>query len=98
MLLIFFASSLNGLCSSFKKVRAFRTDGEKALSDAFSHEFSHSQHLTCFINVRHNVTQKLLDCKVFTEMSKAVLHDIFGSHIGDVFEEGQKTGMIFSKI
>ena len=36
---LFFAASLIGLQPALEKVRAFGTDGEKALADGFAHEF-----------------------------------------------------------
>ena len=69
-------------------VRVFGTDGEKALIDAFSHEFCYSQHLTCFLHVRRNIQQKLHDCNVPIENIKQILDDIFGRNIDNAFEEG----------
>ena len=46
---LFFASSIIGQCPQLQGVLSFGTDGERALIDAFRHEFSFSQHLTCFI-------------------------------------------------
>ena len=67
---LFFTSSLVGLCPNLQMVRAFGTDGEKALSDTFSHEFTLFQHLTCSIHVRRNITQKLQECNISSETSK----------------------------
>ena len=49
---LFFASTLVGLSQQLQGVRAFGTDGEKAIADAFMHEFTYSQRLTCFIHVK----------------------------------------------
>ena len=49
---LFFASTLIGMCRPLQGVRAFGTDGEQALAEAFGHEFAFSQRLTCFIHVR----------------------------------------------
>jgi len=48
---MFFASTIIGQCSNLGGVRVIGTDGEKALIDAFKHEFGFAQHLTCFIHV-----------------------------------------------
>ena len=69
-------------------LRAFGTDGEKALADAFSHEFHYAVHLTCFIHCRRNIKSQLQllgypDCA-----SKEVLDDIFGCQHGNTFSEG----------
>ena len=65
----FFASSLVGLLSQLEGVRAFGTDGEKALRDAFSHEFGFAQCLTCFIHVRRNIKAKLTEFNVPSQLS-----------------------------
>ena len=85
---LFFASSLVGLSSQLEGIRAFGTDGEKALSDAFTHEFGFSQRLTCFIHVRKNIKDKLSECSIPTLLSQQILDDIFGKRIGSTFVEG----------
>lgn len=85
---LFFASSLVGQCRQLQGIRAFGTDGEKPLADAFSHEFGFSQHLTCFIHVRRNIKEKLCDCNVPSSIAQIVLDDIFGRRVGTAFEEG----------
>ena len=85
---LFFASSLVGLSSQLQGIRAFGTDGEKALSDAFCHEFGFSQQLTCFLHVRRNIKAKLADCSIPSSLSTKILDDIFGKRIGGVFAEG----------
>ena len=57
---VLFASTLVGLSHQLQSVQAFGTDGEQALIDAFSHEFTFSHRLTCFIHVKRNVTVSLL--------------------------------------
>ena len=56
---LFFASTVIGQCRKLERVRAFGTDGEQALSDAFKHEFGFAQHLICFIHVQRNVKDML---------------------------------------
>lgn len=85
---LFFASSLIGLSPQLQGVRAFGTDGEQALIDAFSHEFRFSQHLTCFIHVRRNIKEELNKCSIPSEVAKMMLDDIFGRRLGTIFEEG----------
>ena len=63
-------------------LRAFGTDGEKALADAFAHEFNYAVHLTCFIHCRRNIKCQLHTLG-FPECSiKEVLDDIFGCQQG----------------
>ena len=85
---LYFASTLVGLNRQLQAVRVFGTDGEQALIDAFAHELSYAQHLTCFIHVRRNIKDKLSSCAVPTNESKKILADIFGRQIGDTFVEG----------
>ena len=57
---MFFASSMIGLEKNPASLRAFGTDGEKALSDDFFlPEFNFAQQLTCFIHVRRNIKEEL---------------------------------------
>lgn len=56
---LFLASSMVGLRRDIENLRVFGTDGEKALIDAFSHEFRLAIHLTCSIHVRRNVKDQL---------------------------------------
>jgi len=53
---LFFASSMVGMNKKLVHLHAFGTDGEKALYDAFSHEFRLAIRLTCFI---WNLKEKL---------------------------------------
>ena len=54
----------------------------------FKHEFSYSQHLTCFVHVCHNITQKLKECNVPSETSRIILNDIFGYRVETGVQEG----------
>ena len=85
---LFFASSLVGLSSQLEGIRAFGTDGEKALSDAFTHEFGFSQHLTCFIHVRKNLKDKLSEYSIPSSLSQQILDDTFGKRLGGTLVEG----------
>ena len=85
---LFFASTLIGLRPELQGLRAFGTDGEKALVDAFSHEFRYAIHLTCFIHFRQNIKRKLQELQYPDSAIKEVLGDIFGCTQGDTFSEG----------
>ena len=52
-----FASTLVGLCRDLEILQGFGADGEKALIDAFSHEFGFAIHLLCAIHLQRNVKQ-----------------------------------------
>ena len=60
---LYFASTLVGLRQELEKLRAFGTDGEEALVDAFSHEFGFVIHLSCMIHLRRNVKEQLCERK-----------------------------------
>lgn len=85
---LFFASTLVGICRPLQGVRAFGTDGEQALAEAFGHEFAFSQRLTCFIHVRRNVKDKCNEFHIPSDVSQKILNDIFGAKCGGVFIEG----------
>ena len=67
---VFFASTLVGLRPDLQDLRAFGTDGEKALAEAFSHEFSYALHLTCFNHCRQNIKRKLQELNYPEEATK----------------------------
>lgn len=85
---LFFASTLIGLRRELAGLRAFGTDGEKALVDAFSHEFHYASHLTCFIHCRRNIKGQLQVLGFPDSAIKEVLDDIFGCQNGNVLAEG----------
>ena len=76
------------MCRPLQGVRAFGTDGEQSLAEAFSHVFAYSQHLTCFIHVRRNVKDKCNEFHIPSHVSQKILDDIFGAKLGGVFIEG----------
>ena len=84
---LYFASTLMGLNYQLQAVRVIGTDGELALIDAFAHELTYAQHLTCFIHVRRNIKDKLSSCAVLTNESNNILANIFGHQLGDTFVE-----------
>ena len=82
---LFFASSLIGLR---KQVKAFGTDGEEALADAFGHEFYFASRLTCVIHKRRNIEAKLKDIGFSVEAQASIIDDIFGRRRGEIMHEG----------
>ena len=85
---LFFASTIIGQCSQLEFVCAIGTDGEKALIDAFKHEFGFAQHLTCFIHDRRNIKNKLHECDIPSQLSIEILDDVFGKTVGTTRVEG----------
>ena len=74
-------------------MRAYGTDGEQALAEAFGHEFAFSQRLTCFIHVRRNVKDKCNEFHIPSDVSQKILDDFFGAKYGDAFIEGLADGV-----
>ena len=85
---LFFASSLIGLRPELRALQAFGTDGEKALADAFGHEYQYATRLSCFIHCRQNIKQQLRDRHFPETVAKTVLDDVFGTQQGEIFAEG----------
>ena len=85
---LFFAASLLGLRRNLGGLRAFGTDGEKALADAFAHEFRYATHLTCFIHFRRNMKRELNERGFTSKATNDVIDDILGCQKGNVFCEG----------
>ena len=85
---LFFASTLIGLRRQLEALRAFGTDGEKPLSDAFSHEFRYAVHLTCFNHCRQNIKREMQQLGYPESLISDVLNDIFGHQEGSTFFEG----------
>ena len=77
-----------GLRPALRAVQAFGTDGERALADAFGHEYRYASRLSCFIHCRRNIKQQLRDRHFPETAIKLVLDDIFGVQQDEVFAEG----------
>ena len=60
---LFFASSLVSAKRELQRLKAFGTDGEETLVEAFAHEFRFATHLYCFIHVRNNIKKNLRERK-----------------------------------
>lgn len=85
---LFFSSTLIGLRPVLQGLRAFGTDGEKALFDAFTHDFRYAIRLTCFIHFRQNIKRKLQEFNYPESEIKEILDDIFGCRQGSTLSEG----------
>ena len=85
---LYFASTLIGLKRDLEKLKAFGTDGEAALVDAFSHEFGFALHLSCAIHLRRNIKQQLHSQHFPEEHIKTTLEEIFGASKGLVHLDG----------
>lgn len=78
----FLASNMVGLCPLLGSLRAFGTDGEKALGDAFAVQFRDASHLLCFLHVKERISAKIRDLGIGSECAKLFLNDIFGQQQG----------------
>lgn len=74
----FFTSALIGLQPSLVDLRAFGTDGEAALVNAFSVSFPKACHLRCFLHFKGNIEQKLKELKVPSDVARKFVEDIMG--------------------
>ena len=75
----FFASSLVGLKSSLCDLRAFGTDGEKALASAFETVFRKAIHLRCFLHLRGNLESRLRGYGIPKHVQIEFIRDVFGN-------------------
>ena len=88
----FLASCMIAQNRNLVGIRAFGTDSEKPLIEAFLHEFKFAVHLTCFNHVRRNIKDKLHDMKLPDDVQTEILNDIFGRKVGST----QLTGLVDS--
>ena len=72
----FFASSV-GVKPSLRHLRAFGTDGEKAISKAMHVVFDEAVHLRCFLHFKGNLDSKLQEYRVPKHERIEFLRDVF---------------------
>ena len=60
------------------QLKAFRTDGEHALSNAFREEFPEADHHRCFIHLCKNIKMKMSSLGILGRDQNEFLCDIFG--------------------
>ena len=85
---LFFASSLVSLRRELQCLRSFGTDGEKALVDAFVHEFRFTIHLYCSIHARNNIKKNLRDRRFPESVVNEIADDVFRKQVGTTYCEG----------
>ena len=85
---LFFSSSLLSLRRELQCIRAIGTDGEKALIDAFKHEFRFATHLYCFIHARNSVKRQLAERKYPESVASEITDEIFGKQVGTTYVAG----------
>lgn len=69
-------------------LQVFGTDGEKALVDAFVHEFRFAIHLYCSIHARNNVKKNLRDRRFPESVVNEIANDVSGKPVGTTYCEG----------
>ena len=82
------ASGMVGLRPSLIDLKAFGTDGEKAIGNAFSFQFHKATHLLCFFHVKRDIQQKLHDLGISDKFAKKYIKDIFGYLVDNHYTEG----------
>lgn len=85
---LFFASSLLSIRRDLLGLRVIGIDGEKALIDAFKHEFRFATQLYCFIHARNVVKRQLLERKYTERIASEIADEIFGKQIGSTYVFG----------
>ena len=78
----YFTSTLIGFSKKLRNLRAFGTDGQEALIDAFGYSFPSAMQLRCFIS------EKLKEYGIPAAVAEEFVDDIFGKRIGSTFNEG----------
>ena len=71
-----------------KEIRAFGSDGQKALTNAFESAFSNALHLRCFKHFQDNCEAKLKSLNLDPTSREEVLTDIFGETGSEVIQIG----------
>lgn len=83
-----FVSGLMGLNKNLSNIRAFGTDGEAALIEAFQQQCPLAAHLLWFNHCRENIKRRLRDLHIPSAIATEYLRDIFGGHKGPSYVEG----------
>ena len=74
----YFANTLVCFNRQIKRIKTFGTDGDQALIEAFSHNFSEAKQLRCFIHLKQNISGKLKDTGMSPSVCREFISDIFG--------------------
>ena len=69
----YFANTLVCFNKQLQHIKVFGTDGDQALIEALSHNFSEVEQLRCFIHLKQNIAGKLKD----TGMLPSVCQDFY---------------------
>ncbi|XP_065891101.1 uncharacterized protein [Dysidea avara] len=83
-----FSSALVALRKDLQYLRVFGSDGEKALINAFMHEFRFAIHLHCSIHARNNIKKNLRERRLPELVVNEITDEIFGKQVGSSYVEG----------
>lgn len=79
----FLAAGILRLCRNLRNLKAFGSDGEKAIYQAFGDIFPNAVHLRCEIHMRDNVDAKLKVLGISEAVAKEMTADLFGTYLGN---------------
>ena len=75
----FFSSALVGQRPQLSSIKAFGTDGELALENAFMTSFPVAQHVRCFLHFKGNIDRKLQELNIPSSLRSEIIKDVLGS-------------------
>ena len=84
----YFFSTFVNANKQLRHVLAVGSDGDEALVQALSHNFSFAQQLRCFYHFEKNVREKLRSLAIPSKVIDEFVYDIFGHRHGQTMEEG----------
>jgi hypothetical protein len=64
-----------------KELKAFGTDGDPNMYNAFSCVFHNSLHLLCELHIKDNITKKMSDCNIDKSNQQKIMNKLFGFQI-----------------
>ena len=84
----YFAYQLQILLPALRNIKAFGTDGEKALANAFENAYPDAIHVRCFKHFRDNIEHKLKSINLDSTSCEEILADIFGTSDSEQIQLG----------
>ncbi len=82
----YFANTLVGFNKKLRNIRAFGTDGQESMLEAFSHCFPLASNLRCSIHFKNNITEKLKEYGIPSAVSREFVADVFSNRSGNTYE------------
>ena len=84
----YLVSTLIGFNKKLRYICAFGTAGQESMIEAFSHGFLFAAQSRCFFHMKKNITEKLGEYGIPSQVAEGFVADIFGKHCGSTYEEG----------